>query len=94
MAACAFATLMVENWFPNESAHASGFDRMSRGSVAAPQNLANLAWSFSTLPFRHPPLLEAISAPAQSRRGEFDTRHLANILWAGAKLAVNATPLL
>jgi len=64
-------------------------EALARICEAEPQGLANMAWAFAVLAFRHRPLLAAIATAASSA---LEPRGGANIAWAFASMAFRHAP--
>mmetsp|Transcript_42058 Transcript_42058/g.136103 ORF Transcript_42058/g.136103 Transcript_42058/m.136103 type:complete len:522 (+) Transcript_42058:236-1801(+) len=67
---------------------------MATLSEFKPQDIANTAWSFANVGFKHEPLLAAISACAIAKIEEFQPQDLGNTFWAFAKVEVMPDELL
>lgn len=53
-----------------------------------PYNLTTISWSLAKLAYYSSPLFDAISGAALAKLPEFDTRRLARMVWAFARIVV------
>eukprot|EP00747_Dinoflagellata_sp_TGD_P146703 gnl/TRDRNA2_/TRDRNA2_176725_c1_seq1.p1 gnl/TRDRNA2_/TRDRNA2_176725_c1~~gnl/TRDRNA2_/TRDRNA2_176725_c1_seq1.p1 ORF type:complete len:216 (-),score=25.38 gnl/TRDRNA2_/TRDRNA2_176725_c1_seq1:108-755(-) len=67
---------------------------VARANRLATQNIANTAWSCSTLGWRDGPLLAALAALSIPRIAEFSSQDISNTAWAYARLLWQHTPML
>lgn len=55
-----------------------------------PQELSNMTWAFATVGLPHTRLFDRVADVAISRRADLPPQNVANIIWAYAKLLMNA----